>query len=302
MEQTILICGGTGLIGKALVRHFTRQGMRAIVLVRQPAQPQTAPGVREVQWFPEKSAPVADVAALEGCLGAIHLAGANIAGHRWTDAYRRQILESRVNTSHALGRIFQSLAVPPPVLVAASAVGYYGDRGSTVLTEDASAGQGFLPDVCRAWETATAGLAPRVAHMRFGIVLSARGGILPRMLPVFRFGLGSQLGDGHQWMSWVSLEDVVGAVDFAFSRSDLAGAFNVSAPYPVTNKDFTRSLGRVLHRPTLLRVPALALRARLGDMAQEMLLASTRAVPHRLQAAGFRFSHERLEQALGEMV
>jgi uncharacterized protein (TIGR01777 family) len=300
--KRVLICGGSGLIGGALIRHLARAGCDVAVLVRRPPRPRPEPGVVEIEWHPEASVPVADPALLEGCAAAVNLAGAGIGSHLWTRSYRRQILDSRVGTCRALGSLFAALSAPPPALVAASAVGYYGDRGDQVLDEDAPSGRGFLAEVCRAWEASAAGLAPRVAHMRFGIVLSSRGGALRRMLPVFRAGLGGRLGRGRQWMSWISLADAVSALALALDRGDLGGAFNVTAPYPVTNAEFTHALSAALRRPAWLRVPALALRAALGEMAEELLLSSTRAVPRRLCAAGLRFSHERLEHALMEMV
>jgi uncharacterized protein (TIGR01777 family) len=232
----------------------------------------------------------------------VHLAGANLASHRWTPSYKRLIVSSRVETSRALGRIFAALTAPPPVVVAASGIGYYGDRGAEVLTEASHAGIGFLPEVCRAWEAATSTLAPRVVQLRFGVVLTARGGALPQLLRVFRLGLGGQLSNGRQWMSWLSLEDAVAAMEFAIAQPHLSGAFNTTSPHPVTNAEFTYTLGRILHRPTLLRIPSLVLRAALGEMAQDALLASTRAIPERLHAAGFQFSDERLEQTITEMV
>lgn len=302
MTRKLLVCGGTGLIGRALTQHLIRDSVQIVLLVRRPPRRHPHPNIVEIEWHPDRPAPVADLSPLEGCYAAVHLAGANVAGHRWTPAYKRLILNSRVDTSRAVGRIFTALTAPPPVLVAASAIGYYGNRGNEVLTETSRPGKGFLPEVCQRWEAATAGLAPRVAQLRFGVVLTARGGALPRLLPVFRFGFGGRLGNGHQWMSWVSLEDAVAAIEFAIAQSQLSGAFNTTAPHPVTNTEFTRTLGLILHRPALLRIPSLALRAALGEMAQETLLASARAIPERLLAAGFLFSHERLEQTVTEMV
>jgi hypothetical protein len=273
-----------------------------VLLVRRPPRRHSDPNLVEIEWHPDRPLPVADLAPLEGCYAAVHLAGANVARRRWTPAYKRLILNSRVDTSRALGRIFAALTAPPPVLIAASAVGYYGNRGNEVLTEASRPGKGFLSEVCQRWEAATAGLAPRVVQLRFGVVLTARGGALPRLLPLFRLGLGGRMGNGHAWMSWVSLEDAVAAIEFAIAQPQLSGAFNTTAPHPVTNAEFTRTLGLILHRPTLLRIPSLVLRAALGEMAQETLLASARAIPERLLAAGFLFSHERLEQTVTEMV
>jgi uncharacterized protein len=314
MTQKLLLSGGTGLIGRALTQRLVRSGVQVVLLVRRPPRPQPDPTIVEVEWHPERRQSVpqsvphgaGDLAALDGCYAAVHLGGANLASHRWTPAYKRLIRSSRVDTSHALGRIFTALAAPPPVVVAASAIGYYGDRGNELLTEASHPGTGFLPEVCQAWEAATSSLAPRVVQLRFSVVLTARGGALPLLLHLFRLGLGGRLGNGRQWMSWVSLEDAVAAIEFAIAQpheqQPLSGPFNTTSPFPVTNAEFTGILGRILHRPTLLRVPSLVLRAAFGEMAQDTVLASTRAVPERLHAAGFQFSHERLEQAVSEMV
>jgi uncharacterized protein len=302
MKRKLLVCGGSGLIGKALTQSLLREDVQIILLVRRPPRRRSNANLLEIEWHPERPAPVVDISLLEGCSAAVHLAGANVAGHRWTPAYKRIILSSRVDTSRALGAIFAKLTAPPPVVVAASAVGYYGNRGNEVLTESARSGVGFLPEVCRAWEAATSGLAPRVVQLRFGVVLTARGGALPRLLHTFRLGLGGRLGSGREWMSWVSLEDAIAVIEFVLTQPQLSGAFNTTSPHPVTNAEFTRILGLILHRPTFLHIPSFVLHAALGEMAPEALLASTRAVPERLQAAGFLFSHERLEQAIGEMV
>ena len=302
MMRKLLLCGGTGLIGKALALGLVREGDQVILLVRRTPRPHSDPKILEIEWHPGRPQPVADPSALEGCYAAVHLAGANLAAHRWTPSYKRLILNSRVDTSRALGRIFTALTAPPPVVVAASATGYYGDRGNEQLTEASRAGAGFLPEVCQAWETATSTLAPRVVQLRFGVVLTSRGGALPRLLQLFRLGLGGQLGNGRQWMSWVSLEDAVAAIEFAIAEPHLSGAFNTTSPHPVTNAEFTRILGRILRRPTLFRIPSLVLRAVFGEMAQDTLLASTRAIPERLHTAGFQFTHERLEQTISEMI
>jgi uncharacterized protein len=302
MTGKLLLCGGTGLIGRALTQSLVHDGEQVILLVRRPPRRHPDSKIIEIEWHPERLQPLPDPSPLEGCAAAVHLAGANLAAHRWTPAYKRLILSSRVDTSHVLGRIFAALAAPPPVVVAASATGYYGDRGNELLTEASRPGNGFLPKVCQAWEAATSPLAPRVVQLRFGVVLTARGGALPRLLQLFRLGLGGRLGNGRQWMSWVSLEDVVAAIRFAMAEPQLSGAFNTTAPHPVTNAEFTYTLGRILHRPAFFRVPSLVLRAALGEMAPDALLASSRAVPERLTAAGFLFAHERLEQAVSEMV
>jgi uncharacterized protein (TIGR01777 family) len=302
MTRKIMLSGGTGLIGRALTQSLIREGAQVVLLVRRPAQHDANTGVTEVEWHPESPHPIADPAPLEGCSAVVHLSGANVADHRWTPSYKRTIVASRVDSSHALKTILGSLQAPPPVVVAASATGYYGDRGNEVLTEASGPGTGFLAEVCQAWEAATSPLAARVVQLRFSVVLTSRGGAFRKLLPAFRLGLGGRMGNGRQWMSWVSLEDAVGAIQFAIAEPSLSGPCNTTSPFPVTNAEFTHKLGRLLHRPTFLRVPSFALQAAFGEMALETVLASTRALPERLHAAGFQFSHERLEQALGEMV
>jgi uncharacterized protein (TIGR01777 family) len=302
MIRKLLVCGGTGLVGRALTKSLAHDGDQVVLLVRRPPRRHADPNIIEMEWHPDRPQPLPDPSPLEGCYAAIHLAGANLAGHRWTPSYKRLILSSRVDTSRALGRIFTSLTAPPPVVVAASATGYYGNRGNELLTEASRPGTGFLPEVCQAWEAATSTLAPRVVQLRFGVVLTARGGALPRLLRLFRLGLGGRLGNGRQWMSWVSLADAVAATRFAIAEPRLSGAFNTTSPHPVTNAEFTHALGRILHRPTFFQVPSFVLRAVLGEMAQDALLASTRAVPERLAAAGFLFAHEQLEQTVSETI
>ena len=302
MIRKLLVSGGTGLVGKALTHTLARDRDQIVLLVRRPPRAHSDPNIREVEWHPDRPQPVADPSTLEGCYAAVHLSGANLAARRWTPSYKRLISSSRIDTSRALGRIFSSLTAPPPVVVAASATGYYGDRGNEVLTEASRAGSGFLPELCQAWEAATSTLAPRVVQLRFSVVLTSRGGALPRLLRLFRLGLGGRLGSGRQWMSWVSLEDAVAAIEFAIAEPHLSGAFNTSSPHPVTNAEFTRILGHILRRPAILRVPSLLLRAVFGEMARDTLLASTRALPERLHTAGFQFTHERLEQTISEMV
>ncbi|HZD77956.1 MAG TPA: TIGR01777 family oxidoreductase [Acidobacteriaceae bacterium] len=302
MTRKLLLCGGTGLLGRALAQSLVHAGDQVILLVRRTPRPLPDPNIVEVEWHPERPQSVLDPSPLEGCYAAVHLSGANLGAHRWTPSYKRLIFSSRVDSARALGRIFTALTAPPAVVVAASGTGYYGDRGNELLTEASHPGTGFLAETCVAWEAATSTLAPRVVQLRFGVVLTARGGALPPLLRLFRLGLGGRLGNGRQWMSWLSREDAVAAIEFAIQRPQLSGAFNTTSPHPVTNAEFTRILGHILHRPTFFYVPSLVLRAALGEMAQETVLASARAVPERLRAAGFLFTHERLEQTISEMV
>jgi hypothetical protein len=244
---------------------------------------------------------VSDPQRLAGVTAAIHLSGANVSGQRWTSSYKREILESRVKPTHALAVVLSSLRPKPAVLVCASAIGIYGSRGDEVLTESSPPGSGFLPEVCLAWEKAAqpaidAGI--RVVHLRFGVVLSPHGGALAKMLPVFRAGLGGQLGSGRQWLSWVTLPDVIRVIEFALNTANLSGAVNAVSPNPVTSAEFTRSLGRAIHRPTLLRVPAVALRLAFGEMAEATILGSERVMPARLEEVGFQFEFPDLAAGL----
>ncbi len=232
---------------------------------------------------------------------AVHLSGASVAGRRWTAAYKRQLASSRVQSTHALARLLAGLRRPPPTLLVASAVGLYGDRGEELLDESSPAGAGFLAQLCTEWEAAAkpateAGI--RVVHLRFGVVLGRGEGALAPMLPVFRLGLGGRLGSGRQWMSWISLADAIDAILFLLETPGLAGPVNLTAPNPVRNAEFTQALGRLLRRPTILPVPAVALRLAFGQMADEALLSSARAFPQKLISAGFRFTHPMVNQAL----
>jgi uncharacterized protein (TIGR01777 family) len=255
----------------------------------------------QLRWDPAASTPVAVSSELEGCDAAVHLCGANLAARRWTTAYRSEIVASRVESTRRLATVLAALKRPPQSLLVASAVGFYGDRGDELLTETSPAGSGFLADLCQQWEAAAepavrAGI--RVVHSRFGVVLGPGHGALERMVAPFRFGLGGKLGSGKQWMSWISLTDAVNAILFALEKTSINGPLNLAAPNPATNAEFTRALGRQLGRPALLAVPAFALRIALGLMADEALLASTRALPAKLQAAGFQFAHPTIEGAL----
>jgi uncharacterized protein (TIGR01777 family) len=242
---------------------------------------------------------------LEGFDAVVHLAGESIAEGRWTEAKRGRIRDSRVQGTRVLADTLARLIHPPKVFLCASAVGFYGSRGDEELDEESPAGSGFLSDVCREWESACrpaveAGI--RVVNLRLGMVLSTRGGALAKMLPIFRLGLGGRLASGRQYVSWITLDDVVEAIQFVMATDSLEGPVNAVAPGAVTNREFTRVLGRVLRRPAILPAPAFALRCVLGQMAQELLLASTRALPRRLLEAGFAFRDPDLEGALGRVV
>jgi uncharacterized protein (TIGR01777 family) len=294
----ILLAGSSGLIGTSLVRRLAEKRISFISLVRR-----RVPGTGDLQhlWDPYALTPVSDPQSLAGTTAAIVLSGANLAGRRWSSSYKREILESRVKPTRAIATLLAGLRPRPSVLVCASAIGIYGDGGDELLTEESLPGTGFLPEVCRAWEEATqpaseAGI--RVVQLRFGVVLSPAGGALAKMLPVFRAGLGGKLGSGCQWMSWVALPDAVRAIEFALQTSSLSGPVNLVSPNPVTNLAFTRTLGRVLHRPAVLQVPAFALRLAFGEMAEATMLESIRVMPACLSASGFDFEYPELEAGL----
>ncbi|HEV7887786.1 MAG TPA: TIGR01777 family oxidoreductase [Acidimicrobiales bacterium] len=279
----VLVTGASGLIGSALLA----------------ALPDARSLRRGSQWDPEQG--VVDPAVLEGVDAVVHLAGAGIGDHRWTPEYKRRILDSRVNGTRALaGAAASSGSVR--TFVCASAVGYYGDRGDEPVTEESPPGTGFLADVVRQWEAACAPAADagvRVVNLRSGIVLSPEGGALKKQLLPFKAGLGGRLGSGRQWVSWISLADEVGVIRTALHDAGLVGPVNVTAPEPVTSAGFAKALGRALHRPAVMPVPAFGLRVLFGrDMADEMLLAGQRVLPAKLQSNGFNFQHPTLDRAL----
>ena len=293
----IAITGSGGLVGSALVSFLTTDGHRVTRLVRH------APSAGDSRWDP--AAGVRDVARLHGTDAIVHLAGANIAAGRWTPRRKAEIRQSRVDGTRHLCESLANLSPPPKVLVSASAVGFYGNRGDALVTEDSPAGTGFLAEVCQAWEAATepasrAGI--RVVNLRFGMILSPAGGALQKMLLPFRLGLGGRVGSGAQYVSWISLRDVPGVIRHAVCLESLCGPINVVSPAPVTNAEFTRVLARVLSRPAGLAVPAFAARLAFGEMADALLLAGARAVPSRLQATGYRFQHPELEGALRDLL
>ena len=291
----IVVSGAGGLIGSALVRRLTTQGHRVTRLVRRPAGP------GEISWDPVARS--LNPTALEGVDAVAHLSGENV-GARWTTERKARIRTSRVATTRLLSETLAGLQRPPEVLVSASAVGIYGNRGDEVLTEESPPGdpiRDFLVSVTQEWEKAAEPARVegiRVVHPRFGVVLSPAGGALRKMLLPFRLGLGARLGSGNQWMSWISIDDAVEAVHQALVDDGLEGPVNVTSPEPVTNRDFTRTLARVLSRPALFAVPEPALRLTLGEMAEGTILSSTRAVPARLLQAVYRFGHPDLESAL----
>jgi len=289
------ITGASGLIGSSLVEALRADGCRVVRLVRsgRDLEADTA------RWDPQTGE--VDTEAVGSLDAVIHLAGESIAAHRWSDGVRQRLWDSRVGPTQRLCRFLADSHSPPRSLLCASAVGFYGDTQGRTVDEDSPAGQGFLADLCRAWEAACEPLASagtRVVHLRFGMVLSGRGGALVRMLPIFRLGLGGPLGNGRQGVSWITLRDVAAAVRFLLDHEEVKGPVNVVAPEPVTNGQFTKALGRALRRPAVLPAPAWALRLLLGRMADEVLLASSRIRPTRLLNAGFSFTMADLQAAL----
>jgi uncharacterized protein (TIGR01777 family) len=298
--RRFLLSGASGMVGSALRAELDAREARVIQLVRGVPR-----GTAELRWDPAAAVPMADSGPIEGLDAAIHLSGANLSARRWTPAYRREMFASRVDSTHTLARLLAGLRLPPRTMLVASAVGIYGDRGDEVLDENSAPGEGFLAGLCREWEAAAAPAAAagvRVVHMRFGVVLAAKDGALGMMLPLFRLGLGGRLGSGKQWISWISLTDLVSAVLFLLESATLHGAVNLTAPEPVMNSEFTATLARLLHRPAVLPAPAFALRLALGPMADETLLSSTRVMPRKLLDAGFRFAQPTIEEALGRAV
>jgi uncharacterized protein (TIGR01777 family) len=288
----VLVSGGTGLIGEALIPELEAGGHRVRRLSREPRSE------GDIRWDPDAGIIEGD---LTGTDAVIHLAGESIAEGRWTQEKKRRILESRKKGTRLLAEKVAALPEPPSVMVSASATGYYGNRGNELLDEESEPGTLFLSKVCQEWEAAAepareAGI--RVVHPRFGIVLSTEGGALGTTLPIFKLGGGGKIGSGRQYWSWVALDDVVGAIIHTMKRDGLSGPVNVVAPDPPTNAEYTKVLGRVLGRPTFFAVPAPTLRVAIGGMADDLLLASARVEPARLEETGYEYRHPELEGAL----
>jgi uncharacterized protein (TIGR01777 family) len=297
--MNVLVTGSSGLIGSALVRALERRGDSVTRLVRREPRADLA----ERRWDPLEGK--LEQGVVSGFDAVVHLSGESLADGRWTSARKKRLVSSRIDTTRLLSKRLASLQQKPEVLLSASAIGIYGNRSDEVLTEDSPPGDGFLANLCLAWEQAadparSAGV--RVVHLCFGLVLSPLGGVLAKMLPPFKLGLGGVLGVGKQYMSWIALDDAVAAIAFVLDEDALAGRVNVTSPEPVTNREFTKTLGHVLHRPTSMHVPAVAIRLAAGELADEALLASQRVVPQRLEEGGFRFRHPRLEDALRHLL
>jgi uncharacterized protein len=323
-----LLTGASGMLGRAIRNAMSARQMPSLQLSRSTAAPRSPANAQpsgknggqaqgngsralqyvavsisgEVPWNYAATPPIARPELLEGLEAAIHLCGANVMAHRWTPAYKREIVSSRVDSTRVLAKELASLKHPPRTLLVASGSGFYGNRGEELLDESSTPGSGFLADLCRQWEEAAkpavdAGI--RVVHLRMGIVLGPDpAGMVGRLMHVFRWGLGGRLGSGKQWMSWISIADLISAIFFLLEHASISGPVNLTAPNPVTNAQFARALARQLHRPAFMAVPAAALRLRFGEFADEALLSGCRAFPSRLNGAGFQFVHPTVDQAL----
>ena len=293
----VVVTGASGLIGAALVRGLTADGHEVVRLVRR--EPRAAD---ERRWEPGTDL---DPTLMDDADAVVHLAGAGIGDHRWTDDYKQTVLRSRIDGTTTIATAIARASDPPKVLLSASAVGFYGDTGEEAVDETAASGAGFLADVVRQWEAATAAAEAagiRVVHARSGVVLSADGGALGKVLPLFKLGLGGRLGSGRQWMSWIAIADHITAMRFLLERADISGPVNLTAPEPVRNRDYTKAIGRAVNRPALAIVPAAALRIALGEFADEGVLVSQRVLPARLEDAGFVFTYADIDAALTAVV
>ena len=295
--MNILLTGSTGLIGGALIEHLGKQGHKIFPLYRNPESEKLH------YWLPEENRiHLDDEIKLDA---VIHLAGENIADSRWSKKKKDRILNSRAHGTRLLAEAITELKHKPKLLISGSAIGYYGDTGDNIVDEDSNRGTGFLSDVASQWESATqaaedAGI--RTIHIRTGIVLSPDGGVLQKMLLPFNMGLGGVVGNGKQYMSWISIDDVIGIIDYMLNNDQLSGPYNLVAPQPVTNYTFTKSLGRALQRPTILPLPAFVARMMFGEMADALLLSSSRVAATRLNSLGYTFFDNELDQALSRLL
>jgi uncharacterized protein (TIGR01777 family) len=290
----ILVSGSTGLIGSALIPFLEEKGHEVFKLVR--GHTDLLP--HEIAWDSVQG--MIHPSLLEGMDAVVHLAGENIMG-RWTEAKKAKIRTSRVEGTKLLCQVLCALKSPPSVFIGASAIGYYGDRGDEILTEQSAQGKGFLAEVCGEWEESTRMVRERgmrTLNLRIGMVLSAKGGALKHMLPIFKWGMGGRMGKGNQWMSWVAIDDLIATIDFALHQQKMSGPLNVVSPFPVTNQTFTETLGRLLHRPVFMAMPAFEVKWVFGQLGIEVLLSSERVQPAKLEEAGFVFAYPHLEEAL----
>jgi hypothetical protein len=295
----IVMAGSSGLVGGELKKFLLSAGHKVQTLVRRQADGQRG----EIHWDPEKRE--LDKALPEGVDAVIHLGGENIGSARWSKSRKEAIRQSRVQSTRFLAETLASLNTKPKVFIVSSAIGFYGDRGEEALTEESQPGKGFLPETCQEWESAAdparwANI--RVVHVRTGIVLSLLGGALPKMLLPFRMGVGGIIGSGKQWMSWIALEDLVSIFNELLKRDDMSGPVNATAPGAVTNKEFTKVLGRVLKRPTIAPLPGFMVKLLFGEMGQALLLEGQNVKPAKLISAGFKFAYPELEQALRSLL
>ena len=294
----ILISGSHGLVGTALIKALEPESHDIYRLVRHyPDSPD------QIEWSPDRYSIA--LSLIEGFDAVVHLAGESIAEGRWTDEKKKRIRESRTKGTKLLADALRNLTNPPRVMLSASAIGYYGDRGDELLTESSAPGNDFLSEVCVEWEKATShatAMGVRVMNARFGIILDKEGGALKKMLPPFRMGIGGRIGDGKQWMSWIALDDVVGALKFALTNDSLSGPVNFVAPNPVRNAEFTKALGHALSRPTLFPIPAFGVRLVFGEMADALLLSSQRVEPKALEETGYQFQFTQLQPALSHIL
>lgn len=295
----ILVTGATGLVGSALVAALAHDGHMVCRLIRPETKTEGgASGTFDVAWNPETGELGG---AAVGAEAVVNLGGASIANGRWTEARKKLLRASRVDATRALVAALGKMNAKPDVLISASAIGFYGNRGDESLTEDSVPRSGFLADIVKDWEAEALRaeeFGTRAVLARFGIILAKHGGALPKMMLPFKFGVAGRIGNGKQWMSWVALDDVIEILRFALAKRELRGAINVVAPNPVTNADFTKELANALHRPALFPAPAFALRLAMGEMADALLLSSQRVVPEKLMKAGYRFTNSNLREAL----
>lgn len=295
----VCVTGASGLVGSALVADMTNDGVNVTRFVRQRA----LAGHGAAYWNPADGE--IDATALEGVDAVVHLSGENVGDHRWTAGRKKAIVDSRVNSTALLARAIAECSQKPRVLISASGVGFYGHQPNAAMDETSAVGGGFLADVCAQWEAATSAAADagvRVARLRFGMVLAAQSGALPKLLGPIRAGVGGRLGSGDQYVPWVTLDDAVAAIRFVIDTADVSGPINVVAPEPCTNRELTATLARVCHRRAFIPVPAFGLKLALGEMAVELLLSGANVRPRVLERAGFRFDHPRLEDALNDML
>lgn len=292
----ILISGASGLVGTHLIPTLKAKGHEVYKLIRR-----TPKNSDEIQWDSAQGIPENELSKAENFDAVIHLAGDNVGDGRWTEEKKRSIRESRTVGTRVLVESLKKLQNPPKIFIGASAIGFYGNRGDEILTEESAMGEGFFPEVCAEWEEESqkaADFGARVATPRIGVVLSKDGGALAKMLTPFNFGVGGVVGSGKQWMSWIALDDLIGIFHFALENENVMGAINATAPNPVTNEEFTKTLGDVINRPTIIPVPEFGVKLLFGEMGETLLLESTRVIPERTQELGFEFKFTELKEAM----